>query len=123
MRSRRPSTDPKVPIEARKVVRRKRKEFATDRDRWLFPADTTTLEVAFPNELITEIDDVLDVLYPALRDRSDFAYEACRYAIESWKEGVKTPEGKELLALAQKKRRAVGRKGRSRRPLKQTESS
>jgi hypothetical protein len=111
MKSRRPFADP-VPVEERKVRRRKQEQFATDRDKWLFPAGTTTLEVALPNELIAEIDDVLDVLHPALRDRCDFAYEACRYAVESWQEGISTPEGKALIALAQKKQRRLARKKR-----------
>jgi len=110
MKSRRSSSPPKVPIKARKVLRRKRDHFAADRDKWLFPADTTTLKVALPNELIAEMDHVVDVVYPALRDRADFAYEACRYAIESWKEGISTPEGKKLIALVQKKKRRAARK-------------
>lgn len=81
-----------------------------DQDKWLFPTATTTLEVALPNELIAEIDEALDVLYPVLRDRCDFAYEACRYAIESWQEGISTPEGQALIALARKKRRRMARK-------------
>ena len=52
MKSRRPSSDPKVPIETRKMVRSKENHYATDRDKWLIPADTTTLEVALPNELV-----------------------------------------------------------------------
>lgn len=94
MKSRRPSAGAKVPI---------------DRDKWLIPTATTTVEVALPNELIAEIDDVLDVVCPVLRDRADFAYEACRYAMEGWQEGIATPEGKALIALAQKKKRRLAR--------------
>ena len=113
MRSRRPSADP-VPITGPRVRRRKQKQFANDRDKWLIPSATTTVEVALPNELIAEMDRVVDVVNPALRDRADFAYEACRYAVESWKEGVSTPEGKKLVALAQeKKRRAVRKKSKN----------
>jgi hypothetical protein len=114
--TRRPSADPKLPSARPKVGRRKEKRYENDQDKWLFPADTTTLEVALPNELIAEMDDVVDVLYPALRDRADFAYEACRCAVESWKEGISTPEDKALLALAAKKkrRRAARKKKQSR---------
>lgn len=115
MKSRRSSTDPKLPIAGRRVRHRKREQVATDQEKWLFPADTTPLEVALPNELITEIDDVLDVLSPALRDRADFVYEACRYAIESWKEGIATAEGNKLLVLARAaKRRAARKRARTR---------
>jgi hypothetical protein len=110
MKSRHPSSKPKLPIAEPRVRRRKQKHFTNDRDKWLFPADTTTLEVALPNELIAEIDDVLDVLYPLLRDRADFAYEACRYAMESWLEGTGTPENKALIELAQKKKRGAAAK-------------
>jgi hypothetical protein len=109
MKSRRTSTET-VPIEAPMVVRRKQKRFTKDQDKWLFPSATATVEVALPDELAAEIDAVVDVVYPALRDRSDFAYEACRYAIESWKEGISTPEGKALTALAQRKKRLLARK-------------
>jgi hypothetical protein len=104
MKSRCLPADP-VPVEERKVRGRKQKQFETDRDKWLFPAGTTTVEVALPNELITEMDDVIEIVYPALRDRADFAYEACRYAVEKWKEGICTPEGKAPLALAAKKKK------------------
>jgi hypothetical protein len=109
MKSRRPSTET-VPIQERKGMRRKQRDFAKDEDKWLIPSATTTLEVALPNELIAEIDDVIETVYPALQDRCDFAYEACRYAIEGWKEGISTPEGKALIALAQKKKRRAARK-------------
>jgi hypothetical protein len=72
MKSRRPCSDPKLPVAEPNVKRRKQEQFATDRDKWLFPAGTTTLDVALPNELIAEMDDVVDVVYPALRDRADF---------------------------------------------------
>jgi hypothetical protein len=110
MKSRRSSADPKVPIEPRNVVRRKRKEFATDQDKWLFPAATTTLHVALPNEWIADIDGALGDLRPVLRDREDFVSKACEYALESWQEGISTPEGKELLALARRSRRWLARK-------------
>ncbi len=110
MRSRLPPVDPKLPSAKPTVRRRKEKRYENDRDKWLFPAGTTTVEVALPNELIAEMDDVVDVVYPALRDRAGFAYEACRYAIEGWKEGLSTPEGKALIALAQKKKRRAARK-------------
>jgi hypothetical protein len=108
MKSRRQSADP-MPIEARKVVRRKQEQFANDRDKWLIPNATTTLQVALPGELVAAMDAVVDIVYPALLDRCDFAYEACRYAIESWQEGISTPEGKALIALAQKKKRRLAR--------------
>lgn len=108
--TRRRSADPKLPSAKPKVRRRKEKRYENDRDKWLIPSATTTLEVALPNELIAEVDAVIGIVYPALRDRSDFAYEACRYAIESWQEGISTPEGKKLVALAQKKRRLARRK-------------
>jgi hypothetical protein len=114
VKSRRPSPDPKLPIAEPKVRRPRQKQFKNDRDKWLYPDDTTTLAVAIPNELIAEIDGVVDILYPALRDRCDFAYEACRYAIESWHEGISTPEGQALIALAakKKKRRPARKKAR-----------
>jgi hypothetical protein len=114
MKSRRPSADPQLPIAKPKVRRPRQKQFKNDRDKWLYPDDTTTLEVAIPNELVAEIDDVVDILYPALRDRCDFAYEACRYAIESWHEGISTPEGQALIALAEKKKRRIATKNRNR---------
>jgi hypothetical protein len=92
------------------VLRPQETHYKTDQDKWLIPSATTTLEVALPNELIAEIDDVVDALNPALRDRCDFAYAACRYAIESWHEGMATPEGQALIDLAQKKKRRAGRK-------------
>jgi hypothetical protein len=110
MKPRRSPADPKSSAAKPKHRRGKQKQFATDRDKWLFPEATVTLEVALPTELVAEMDHVVDVVYPALRDRADFAYEACRYAIESWKEGISTPEGKALVALAQKKRPRAARK-------------
>lgn len=102
-------------IARRKEKRRKQEHFATDQDKWLIPSATTTLHVALANEWIAEIDDALDDLYPALKDREDFVCEACRYALESWKEGISTPEGMELLALARSaKRRAALKRARSR---------
>lgn len=105
MKSRRSSASPKLPTARRRGRRRNQEHFAKDEDKWLFPADTTTLQVALDSELIAEIDDVLDVLFPALRDRADFAYEACKFAIQSWKQGTATAEGKALLKLVQRKRR------------------
>ena len=76
----------------------------------MFPSATTTLHVALPNEWIADIDDALDDLRPALRDREDFVCEACRYALTSWQEGTTTPEGKVLLALARTAKRRLARK-------------
>ena len=108
MKSRR-SSDVKLPVERPKRRRRKQQQSAKDEDKWLIPSATTTLHVALPNEWIAEMEDALDDLRPALRDREDFVCEACRYALESWKEGTTTPEGKALLALARRSRRRAAR--------------
>ena len=110
MKTRRPSAEAKLPVAKPSSRSRKQKQFAKDEDKWLIPSATTTLQVAFPNEFIAEMDDALDDLYPALRDREDFVYKASEYALESWQEEKATPEGKALVALAQKKRRQAARK-------------
>jgi hypothetical protein len=101
MKSRRPSSDPKVPIAAPTIAgHRKHKQRLKGPDKWLFPNDTTTLQVTLPNEWLPEMDRAVDRLFPVLRDREDFLIKGCEYALASLKE---EKEAAKVVARAKRK--------------------